>query len=460
MATIPTKDADLPSFFEGSKQQTSITPYNISIIGHVDHGKSTLVGALLYKTGAIASHLLEEYKRKAAALQKESFFLAWVMDQTKEERERGVTISSAHAELITPKKRYFTIIDNPGHVSFLSNAITGISQADIALLVADVQNDGYAVAKRSKELSTVEHLRLCKFGGVEAIIVALNKMDAIPKQKRAEIFEQRTKEIKQLLKMNGFKVDNPDLVKVIPVAAREFYNIAQRDPGFMQYEGETLLQAMDSVKLPEGKAELPLRFYIEGLNHGIAGTSVVATGKVVTGTLRPGDQISIKPGGVGVAKTIQMHKKPVIEAVAGSNIGISLKIGSDVKLTKGAVISHIKDAPKVAKYVIAKCTIIQHPSAVAVDSRLILHHQTLTTSARIVKIQNVETLTGKMVQAGSAEMIAPLHKAIITLEPEKPLAIDTYETNPYTASFSLRDCNMTVGFGTCESVVVADTELA
>lgn len=472
MSKIANKNKELPEFFTGGKNSDKKTaPYNICVVGHVDHGKSTLVGALLFKTGSIPAHLLEEYKRKAAAIQKESFFLAWVMDQTEQERVRGVTIDTAHAELITPNNRYYTIVDAPGHKDFLKNAISGISQADVALLVADVQNTEYADAKLRNNLSTVEHLRLCRFGGIQSLIVALNKMDTIPKEKRSQVFAQRSKEIRELLRVNGFGSQDPNHIKIIPVAAKEFYNIAQREPDFMDYNGETLLEALDNIALPPSLEDYPLRFYVEDVNYGIPGEKAVPTGKIVCGSAAPGDEVKLTPGGPSIIKTIQMHHQSLARAPAGCNVGISLKIDKDKIIPKGTVISHLKDAPKLAKQIIAECTIIQHPTAVAVGSRLILHHHTTIRSVEIHKIEDVRNLSGELVQPGSAQMITPFHKARFTLIPDKPFAIDPdkipapskpgeFLDMSKTSQITLRDCNMTVGFGTCKVVIPDDTELA
>ncbi|HPJ85213.1 MAG TPA: GTP-binding protein, partial [Methanothrix sp.] len=178
---------------------------NLAFIGHVDHGKSTLVGRLMFETGAVSPHIIEQYKKEAESKGKGSFEFAWVMDSLKEERERGVTIDIAHQRFDTDKF-YFTIVDCPGHRDFIKNMITGASQADSAVLVVAAP-DGVMAQTR-------EHVFLARTLGINQLVIAVNKMDA------AKYSEERYKEVKEevgkLLQMVGYKVAE---IPFIPLSA-------------------------------------------------------------------------------------------------------------------------------------------------------------------------------------------------------------------------------------------------
>src|SRR3989344_2049029 len=174
---------------------------NLVTIGHVDHGKSTLVGRLLYDTGAVRDEQMRKLKDLAKELKKETFEFAFVMDKLKEERERGVTIDIMHQRFDTPKY-YFTIIDAPGHRDFVKNMITGTSQADGAILVVS--------AKDGIQDQTKEHAYLARVLGVGQMIVAVNKMDAVNYEESA--YNKTKEEVIKLLKGVGFKTDDMNFI--------------------------------------------------------------------------------------------------------------------------------------------------------------------------------------------------------------------------------------------------------
>ena len=209
---------------------------NLVIIGHVDHGKSTLTGRILLETGAIEPHIIEKYKKQAEEKGKGSFYFAWVMDGLKEERERGVTIDVAHKKFYTDKY-YFTVIDAPGHRDFVKNMITGTSQADAAIITCS--------AIEGPQAQTKEHVFLATTLGVKQIIVAINKMDAV-KYDEAK-YNDAVEKMKNLFKMIGRKADD---IPFIPVSAYEGDNIKTISANTPWYKGKTLIAALDDLKVP------------------------------------------------------------------------------------------------------------------------------------------------------------------------------------------------------------------
>jgi len=218
---------------------------NLVFIGHVDHGKSTTVGRLLFDTGTIDEQTMRTLKQKAQELGKAGFEFAYVMDNLKEERERGVTIDLAHKKFTT-QKFYFTIIDAPGHKDFIKNMITGASQADAAVLVV-AANDGV-------NAQTKEHVFLSRTLGVKQMIIAVNKMDMMKYDEKR--FEEVKKDVTTLLKSIGYKVEE---IPFVPIASLPGDNVAKKSTNMSWYSGKTLLETLDTLKVPDKPTDKPLR---------------------------------------------------------------------------------------------------------------------------------------------------------------------------------------------------------
>src|SRR3989344_360507 len=232
---------------------------NVVFVGHVDHGKSTTVGRLLYDTGNLPEQEYRKLKEKAAELGKAGFEFAFVMDNLKEERERGVTIDLAHKKFITPKYEY-TIIDAPGHKDFIKNMITGASQADVAFLVVAVAE---GVMPQTKE-----HLILCRTLGVGQIAIILNKMDVIKWDEGK--FNKLKEEITAILKGLQYK---PETVAFIPTSSFNGDNVHKRSTNMPWYKGPTISEQLDLFKEPDKPTGLPLRLPIQDV-YNIAGIGV------------------------------------------------------------------------------------------------------------------------------------------------------------------------------------------
>src|SRR3989344_1261384 len=304
---------------------------NLVFIGHVDHGKSTTVGRLLYDTKNIDEQAMRKLKEKAEELGKGGFEFAFVMDNLKEERERGVTIDLAHKKFETPKY-YFTIIDAPGHKDFIKNMITGASQADVGVLVVS--------APSGVEAQTKEHVFLSKTLGVNQLIVAVNKMDM--KNYDQKVFEKVKTDVSALLKSVGYK---PDQIPFLPLASLLGENVFKKSDKMSWYTGNSLYAQMDQIKEPEKPTNLSLRLPIQDV-FNITGIGVFPVGRVETGIMKVGDKVIIVPGreGKGVTgecKTIEMHHEQVNEAIPGDNIGFNVRGINKKDIARGDVLGHI-----------------------------------------------------------------------------------------------------------------------
>src|SRR3989344_7155756 len=267
---------------------------NLVFIGHVDHGKSTTVGRLLYDAGALSEQEYRKIKAEAEGMGKGTFAFAFVMDKLKEERERGVTIDVAYKKF-EGQHNYFTIVDAPGHRDFVKNMITGTSQADACVLVV--------AAKEGIQPQTKEHAFLAQVMGLKQLIVAVNKMD---EQKYEEAkFKNIVDKMTKLLSGIGYKV--ADQVKFIPISAWEGENVAKSTGKMSWYKGPTLVGALDELKAPAPPTDKPLRLPIQDV-YNIKGVGCVPVGRVETGILKPGDKIVVMPSGkTGEVKTVEAH---------------------------------------------------------------------------------------------------------------------------------------------------------
>ena len=308
---------------------------NLAIIGHVDHGKSTLVGRLLYETGNVPEHVIEQQREEAEEKGKGGFEFAYVMDNLAEERERGVTIDIAHQEFDTDEYN-FTIVDTPGHRDFVKNMITGASQADHAVLVV-AADDGV-------QPQTQEHVFLARTLGIDELIVAVNKMDLVDYDESR--YREAVDAVKQLLEQVRFGTDDASF---IPTSAFQGANVSEQAEETPWYDGETILKALNSLPEPEPPTDAPLRLPIQDV-YTISGIGTVPVGRVETGVLNTGDNVSFQPSDIACeVKTIEMHHEEVDGAGPGDNVGFNVRgVGKD-DIRRGDVAGPADDPPTVAE---------------------------------------------------------------------------------------------------------------
>ena len=418
---------------------------NVVFIGHVDHGKSTTVGRLLYDSGAVDDAQMRKLKEKAEELGKGGFEFAFVMDNLKEERERGVTIDLAHKRFQSAKYDY-TIIDAPGHRDFIKNMITGASQADAAVLVVS-GNPGDGVQAQTKE-----HVFLAKTQGVGQLIILVNKMDL------GKYAESRFKEVKEqvsaLLKSVGFKTDT---INFVPVASLHGENIVKKSTNMPWYAGPTLIESLDLLKLPEKPTNLPLRLPLQDV-YNITGIGVVPVGRVETGIMKVGDKVTIVPGreGKGVSgdvKTIEAHHEQLQSAEPGDNVGFVVRGVGKTDIAKGDVLGHSNNAPTVATEFTARIIIINHPTVVTVGYTPVFHIHTDQKACQFVElVSKLNPATGEVLQE-KPDFLKNGDAAIVRIKPIQPLVIEKQSDIPQLARFAIRDSGSTVAAGMCIDLV-------
>ena len=406
---------------------------NLAMIGHVDHGKSTLVGRLLFETGVIPAHVVEQYKKEAEAKGKATFEYAWVMDTLKEEKERGLTIDVAHRRFDTPKY-YFTIVDCPGHRDFVKNMITGTSQADAAVLVVD--------ATEGVMPQTKEHVFLARTLGIDQLIVAISKLDA------ANYSEKKYNDVKadvsKLLRTVGFK---PEGIQYIAVSGYVGDNVSKKSDNTKWYGGPAFLDALDNLKEPEKPVKLPLRVPVQDV-YSISGVGTVPVGRVETGKMKKGDKVVFQPADVsGEVKSIEMHHEEIPEAIPGDNVGWNVRGIGREDIRRGDVCGRPDNPPTVADEFTAQIVVLQHPSAITAGYTPVFHCHTAQVACTITELRKkLDPKTGAVVEE-NPDFIKTGDAAIIQVKPTRPLVVEKVKEIPQLGRFAIRDMGQTIAAG-------------
>ena len=418
---------------------------NIVFVGHVDHGKSTTVGRLLYDSGTVDEQQMRKLKQRAEEVGKVGFEFAFMMDNLKEEQERGVTIDLSHKKFET-SKYYFTVIDAPGHKDFIKNMITGASQADAGVLVV-AANDGVMA-------QTKEHVFLSKTLGVTQLIVAINKMDIKGVEYSEAKFNERKDQVAQLIKTVGYK---PEDITFLPLASLQGDNVAKKSENMPWYKGPTLLEAMDKLNAPEKPTSLPLRLPLQDV-YVIKGIGAVPVGRIETGVMKVNDKVIAVPGreGKGVpgeVKSIEMHHEMLQQAEPGDNVGFNVRGFGKKDVARGDVVGHAANPPSVATEFTAQIVVLNHPSVLTVGYTPVFHIHTAQVACQFMELtKQLNPASGEVLKE-NPDFIKNGDAAIVKIKPVKPLVIEKQGEIPQMARFAIRDSGTTVAAGMCIDLV-------
>jgi len=404
---------------------------NLAFIGHVDHGKSTLVGHLLLQSGVIAEQQLSKGEDK----------FRFVMDKLQEERERGVTIDLAHARFDTPKYE-FTIVDCPGHRDFVKNMITGASQADAAVLVVAI-DDGVMP-------QTKEHAFLARTLGINQLIIAINKMDLVNYSE--EKYNALKEDVSNLIKTVAYK---PDDIDFIPISAFEGDNITKPSENTPWYKGPALVDSLNKLSAPEKPTNLPLRVPVQDV-YSITGVGTVPVGRVETGVMKKGDNVIFEPPGAsGEVKSIEMHHEMLDLAEPGDNVGFNVRGVGKNDIRRGDVAGHTDKPPAVAKEFTAQIVVLQHPGVITVGYTPVFHCHTAQVACTFLELQKKMNPATGAVEEENPDFLKTGNAAIVKVKPTKPMVIEKIKEIPHMGRFAIRDMGQTVAAGMCIDLVPA-----
>ncbi|KAH0542884.1 translation elongation factor EF-1 alpha [Glutinoglossum americanum] len=441
---------------------------------HVDSGKSTTTGHLIYKCGGIDKRTIEKFEKEANELGKGSFKYAWVLDKLKAERERGITIDIALWKFETPKY-YVTVIDAPGHRDFIKNMITGTSQADCAVLII-AAGTGEFEAGISKDGQTREHALLAYTLGVKQLIVAINKMaspvDTTAPDKDEDWNEGRYKEIikevSNFIKKVGY---NPKTVAFVPISGFQGDNmidVGKKCPWYKGWEkegkddqgrkvtktGKTLLEALDAIDPPTRPTDKPLRLPLQDV-YKIGGIGTVPVGRVETGIIKAGMVVTFAPANVTTeVKSVEMHHEQLVEGVPGDNVGFNVKNVSVKEIRRGNVAGDTKnDPPKGADSFNAQVIVLNHPGQVGAGYAPVLDCHTAHIACKFSEIlEKIDRRTGKSIE-NNPKFIKSGDAAIVKMVPSKPMCVEAFTDYPPLGRFAVRDMRQTVAVGVIKSVI-------
>lgn len=375
------------------------------LVGHVDHGKSTLIGRLFYDTDSLPEGKYEEIKTACEAMGKD-FEFGYVMDHLEEERTQGVTIDTAQTFFNTDKRDY-NIIDAPGHVEFVKNMITGASQAEAAILIDDVSEGVQEQTRR--------HAYILSMLGLDQVIVVLNKMDLV------DYSQEKFKEVKENL-LQFLDSIGIDPTYVIPISAKEGDCVAKRTENLEWYDGPTVLEALDTFEIREPPVEKPLRLPVQDV-YKFDGTRA-AVGKVESGVIHEGEKIVVLPGEreTTVKDLVEFNREPS-EAIAGKSIGV--ETADKLFLDRGNVISSKNKLPTLTKSVKGHIFWMdEEPYEEGERIKFKCATQEVMSELEIEEVLDSSTL--EIISEDGDGKIENRQIANVTIKTSKPVAIDSF----------------------------------
>jgi bifunctional enzyme CysN/CysC len=415
-------------------------PLKVVFVGHVDHGKSTLIGRILHDTGSLPEGKIDQIKQACAAEGME-FEFAFVLDALLEEQEQNVTIDTTQIPFRTPKRRY-AIIDAPGHKEFLKNMITGASNADAAVLVI-------AASEGVREQSR-RHAYLLTLLGIKQVIVVVNKMDLV------DFSEQRFQEIKT--EYQKFLVDLGLTARCfVPASAKSGENVAHKSEALRWYHGPTVLEALDAVEPTASLVDLPLRFCVQDV-YRFDERRIIA-GRIETGTLRVGDELIFSPANksskVQTIERWNTEKNGV--AIAGDSIGITLT--EQIFVERGYVASHQTETPiETNRFRADLFWIAREPLRVGAPYTVRLATQDV--KCQVVSIEQVMDSSTLEIKIDKYEQLDRNEVGRLTIQTRAPLVLDNHDRIANLGRFVLVDDGEIRGGGTIFGGVYTDRTVA
>merc|ERR1712086_351941 len=437
---------------------------NIVVIGHVDSGKSTTTGHLIYKCGGIDKRTIEKFEKEAQEMGKGSFKYAWVLDKLKAERERGITIDIALWKFET-NKYCVTIIDAPGHRDFIKNMITGTSQADCAVLIV-AAGVGEFEAGISKNGQTREHALLAFTLGVKQLIIGVNKMDSTEPPYSEKRFQEISSEVANYVKKVGY---NPKAVAFVPISGWHGDNMIEPSPNMTWYKGwhkevkegkfsgKTMFEALDSIIPPSRPSDKPLRLPLQDV-YKIGGIGTVPVGRVETGVIKPGMIVTFAPSGVTTeCKSVEMHHESMPQAVPGDNVGFNIKNVSVKEIRRGNVCGDSKnDPPKETVSFNAQVIVMEHPGQISNGYTPVLDCHTAHIACKFDNIyEKLDRRTSKKTE-DNPKFVKKNDACRAKLVPTKPMCVEAFKSYAPLGRFAVRDMRQTVAVGVIKDVEKSD----
>ena len=398
-------------------------PLKIVITGHVDHGKSTLIGRLLFDTGSLSSDKIEEIRQICTALGKE-FEYGYILDNLEEERDQGITIDTTQI-FFSSKKRHYVIIDAPGHVEFIKNMITGASQADTAVIIIDAEEGIREQTKR--------HAFILSMLGIKKVIVLINKMD------RVGYDQEHFTSVKDVC-MDFLRGIGLEALHVIPISASNGDNVAIKSVHISWYRGPAFLEALDSFEVRSIFQKAPLRFVVQDIYNF---SKRIIAGKIVSGTIRQNDTVTVLPSGEKTqVRSLEEYLRTPDVAETGKCIGITTS--DKVFCDRGYVFSDPLDTPVVTQRFRAN-VFWMDKNPCKKGQPILFRCSTQEVYGKITDVHTVINSSSLELMGSDLDEIKNREVAQVTIQTEKPVIIEPFTKTPELGRFVLVKENVSAG---------------
>ncbi|KAI8087598.1 P-loop containing nucleoside triphosphate hydrolase protein [Gilbertella persicaria] len=427
---------------------------NLVVIGHVDAGKSTLMGHFLYDLGQVNERTMRKFERDSQKIGKGSFAFAWVLDETGEERDRGITMDIA-TNYFETEHRAFTLLDAPGHRDFIPNMISGTAQADAAILVVDASTNAFESGFDAGG-QTKEHAVLARSLGVQQLIVAINKLDT------TEWSQARYQEIESklgvYLSQVGFKKSK---MTFIPVSGLTGENLVKKskEPALTSWykDGPTLMEQIDKFDAPTRLLDRPLRMRVTDFFKGGIGSSggVSVAGNIESGHVQVGEQVMIVPGNeVGYVKTMQVNEEPSTWAAAGDSVLMTLVNLDILNLSNGCVLCSGSNPVPVTTTFEAQIVVFDIRIPITPGYPIVLHHGSLDEPASILKLVEIlDKSTGEVIKKNPRVLTKGMTAKVQVKLSQRPIPLETFKDNKQLGRIMLRKDGETVAAGVVNEIL-------
>ncbi|XP_056630715.1 protein HBS1 [Diorhabda sublineata] len=420
------------------------------VIGHVDAGKSTLMGRLLCELGQVNQKVMHKYEQESRKLGKQSFMYAWVLDETGEERNRGITMDVGRFQFET-KTKAVTLLDAPGHKDFIPNMISGAGQADVAVLVVDATR-GEFESGFDHGGQTREHALLVRSLGVSQLAVAINKLDTVSWSK--DRFDEIVKKLKAFLKQAGFKESDVTFVPCSGLTGQNLVNEPTEEELLQWYSGPCLLDVIDKFRAPDRPISKPFRLSINDIFKG-TGTSFCVSGRIETGTLSIGDKVLICPNReVALVKSLSIEEVSKTVVFAGDQVTVTLSGIEMQNVSVGNILCDPLNPVQVASKFQARIVVFNVTVPITKGFSVVLHHQSLVEPVVVSKlISQLNKNTGELLKK-HPRFLGNNTSALIEIQVSRPIALELYSECKELGRIMLRVGGVTIAAGLITQIIL------
>ncbi|KAG2335088.1 hypothetical protein Bca52824_006268 [Brassica carinata] len=433
------------------KESDTLSQLNLAIVGHVDSGKSTLSGRLLHLLGRISQKQMHKFEKEAKLQGKGSFAYAWALDESAEERERGITMTVAVAYFNT-KRHHVVLLDSPGHKDFVPNMIAGATQADAAILVIDASIGAFEAGFDNLKGQTREHARVLRGFGVEQVIVAVNKMDIVGYSR--ERFGLIKQHVGSFLQSCRFKESSLTWIPLSAIENQNLVSATSESRLSSWYQGPCLLDAIDSVNSPDRDVSKPLLMPICDVVRSTSQGQVSACGKLEAGAVRSGSKIMVMPSGdQGTVRSLERDSQTCTIARAGDNVALTLQGIDANQVTAGGVLCHPDYPVSVATHLELMVLVLEGATPILLGSQLEFHVHHAKEAATVVKlVAMLDPKTGEPTKK-SPRCLTAKQSAMIEVSLQYPVCVETFSESRALGRVFLRSSGRTVAMGKVTRII-------